>query len=90
MSAVALGMPSRERVARHAKREGNEALGAPWLRRYASATEDFVEVVYLRVLNGAIYSRAPTSGVWYLAGSWLRDSQWWPLDSVGDRVMVPE
>lgn len=77
-------MPTAAEVA--ARCEGREEphRGAPWMRRHADASGDFVEVVYLRrTIDGRTFHRSPSGGVWYLMREEHEASRWRPIDDDG-------
>ena len=82
--SVAWGaMPTAAEVA--ARCEGREEphRGAPWMRRHTDTSGDFVEVLYLRAINGMTYFREPDGAVWYLMREEHEASRWRPIDDDG-------
>lgn len=79
-------MPTAAEVA--ARCEGREEphRGAPWMRRHTDTSGDFVEVMYLRAIDGLMYFREPDGAVWYLMRAVHETSRWRPIDSDGVAV----
>jgi len=79
-------MPTAAEVA--ARCEGREEphRGAPWMRRHTDTSGDFVEVMYLRAIDGLMYFRDPDGAVWYLMRAAHETSRWRPIDSDGVAV----
>ena len=76
-------MPTAAEVA--ARCEGREEphRGAPWMRRHTDTSGDFVEVVYLRAIDGLMYFREPDGAVWYLMRAVHETSRWRPINDDG-------
>jgi len=76
-------MPTAAEVEARCEGRAEPARGAPWMRRHADTSGDFVEVVYLRAIDGLMYFREPDGAVWYLMRAVHESSRWRPIDDDG-------
>ena len=76
-------MPTVAEAEAHAAAAMSPDCAAPWLRRHVDTSGDFVEVLYLRAIDGLMYFREPDSAVWYLMRMCHEASRWRPIDADG-------
>lgn len=76
-------MPTAAEVEKRAATVGPPPRDAPWLRRHIDTSGDFVEVLYLRAIEGRTYFRNPSGAVWSLMRGEHAESQWRPLNDDG-------